>query len=575
MGLTVTKPMLAAAFVGGLAWQGPVANEVVEVGGERVTTVAVSLDSSAGGRRRPGRGASDIARAIESRLDEKLHEWDMWTAARSDVLATFFRGATPESVEPFLGSPQLLLHAARYADRAEVVKYLIASGFDPNGRVSRGVRQDPSIVDRPPPLGPLHFAAQHNPNESVVEALVKGGADVNAVGGWFLRRPLHFAAGSNNAAVVLTLIRNGAEVNAVNGRVSGTDFRSPNLNGNRALHEAACNDDAVIDALVYAGADVASTNSSGFAALHFAVLCKRTKSISTLLAHGADANAVVEFVEEDADMHECTGCNSIHLLVHSLTESEQIDLEGLEPTLTLLVAAGVDVNSEVESWPSWVRSGMYAGYRPLRLAVEAQLGPTVVAWLLRFGALPDGASLHALFDETFQYAGYPGGFGQRSIGTEDDLRVLDLLLAEGGDVNARDRCGRTLLHRAASLAHRDRVGAGRLVESLIAAGADVNARLQDRIQELEDEGLIVMTDTGVTFDSDTDQDVLDVAEACASRGRAAFTPLHAVAKHGEAGYAIASMLVVAGADASVPDAEGETAVDVATGDRMKALLGGR
>lgn len=545
------KRLILVAFVGALAW------------------------SSADGEVSGGGEPSDVARAVESDLDEELHMWDMWTASRSDVLATFFRGATPESVEPFLSSAQLLLHAARYADRAELIEYLIASGFNPNGEVSPAVDRKAGVAHRPPRLGPLHFAARYNLNESVVDALVKGGADVNALGGWFLKRPLHFAAGSNSAAVVLTLIRNGAEVNAVNGRVSGTDFRSPNLNGNRALHEAACNDDAtVVDALVYGGADIVSTNSSGFTALHFAVLCKRTRSISTLLAHGADANAVVEFVEEDADMHECTGCNAINLLVHSLTESEEVNLGELEPTMAVLVAAGADVNSEVESRPSWARSGMYAGYSPLRWAVEAQLGSAVVALLLRFDARPEGAPLHALFEA--------GGFDNRNIGTEDGLRVLDLLLEEGGDPNARDRCGRTLLHRAASLAHRDSAGVERLVERLIAAGADVNARLQDarlqdRIQELEDEGLIVMTDTGIAFDSDVDQEVLevlDLVEACSRHGRVAFTPLHAVAKIGEAGYAIASMLVAAGADGCASNAEGKTAVDVATGDGVKALLGG-
>ena len=61
-------------------------------------------------------------------------------------------------------------------------------------------------------------------------------------------------------------------------------------------------------------------------------------------------------------------------------------------------------------------------------------------------------------------------------------------------------------------------------------------------------------------------------------GRAAvraFTPLHAAAGHGGAGYTIALMLLAAGADASVANSQGKTAADVAANDRMKALLGGK
>ena len=510
-------------------------------------------------------------------LNEDL---DLWSRGWSDVLASFFRGATPASVEPFLDSPQLLHQAARYADSAEVIAYLIESGFDPNIQAPFTVNGGPLSDSGSVGLGPLHYAAMDNPNPRIVEALLSGGADVHAVGGLLLNRPLHLAAGNNNAAVVLALIRNGADVNAVNGRVGGTLFRSPNLNGNRALHEAACNDDAsVVDALVHAGADVASMNASGFAALHLAVLCKHAGSVSALLTHGADANAVIEFVEEDDAMHDCTGCSSIHLLVNSLIDErgskDEVDLAELEPIFAMLVEAGASVNSKVESRRSWALSAMYAGYSPLRLAVEAELGPTVVAFLLEFGARAEPAYLHALFEETFQYTGmYAGGFDYRSIGSEDDLRVLDLLLEEEVDVDVRDRCGRTPLLRAASLAPRDDGGIERLIGRLVAAGADVNARLQDRIQELEDGGLIAMTDTGIEFENDVDEEeVLAIFGECGSAR--AFTPLHAAARHGWAGHTIASMLLAAGADASVPNPQGKTAADIAANDRMRALLGGK
>ena len=525
------------------------------------------------------RATLDIAEeVIKKHLNEDL---DLWSRGWSDVLATFFRGATPASVEPFLDNPQLLHQAARYTDSAEIITYLIDSGFDPNIQAPFTVNDDSFFDSERAGLGSLHYAAMDNPNPSIVEALLSGGADVHAVGGLLLERPLHFAAGNNNAAVVLALIRNGADVDAVNGRVRAGLFRSPNLNGNRALHGAACNDDAsVVDALVYAGADLASTNASGFAALHLAVLCKNAGSVSALLMHGTDANTMVEFVEEGDAMHDCTGCSSIHLLVNSLVDErgskDGVDLAELEPIFAMLVDAGASVDSRVESRRSWALSAMYAGYSPLRLAVEAELGPTVVAFLLEFGARAEPASLHALFQETFQYAGSSAGaFDYRSIGSEDDLRVLDLLLEKEIDVNGRDKCGRTPLLRAASLAPRDDGGIERLIGRLIAAGADVNARLQDRIQELEDNGLVEMTDTGVVFEDDVDDEVLEIVGECGESVDWAFTPLHAAARHGGAGYTVASMLLAAGADASVANRRGKTAADIATNDRMKALLGGK
>ena len=461
--------------------------------------------------------ATDSA-AIRRAIDRSL-DFDLYMPEPSDdVLVVFFAGATIESVQPFLDSDQLLQQAARYADDSNIVTFLIRSGFDPNKAYGPGIQQDHRPKLR---TGPLHHAAQYNPNPDVIDALVRGGADVYADGGGQLYTPLHYAAHYNNGAVVSALIQNGARPDDINGQISTTFRRSPNNNGNTALHAAVFNSDArVIDVLVEAGADVEQRNVSGFAPLHFAVVDGRAESIATLVRRGADPNAVITpLVEEGDQIHDCTGCNPIHLLVNSLVDArdfdEDFDLAHWQNLLQVLLDAGADVNARSQS-------GLYGGYSALRLAVEAELGPKVVALLLESGARGEPESLHAVFEDSFQYSGkYAGANDDRAVGSADNLEVLDLLIEKGVDVNSRGRCGRTVLHQAAFLADRQDSGLERAVERVIAAGADVNVRSAAS------------------------------PEYCLEGGA---TPLHEAASGStDSAYAIASILVNAGADPSIVD----------------------
>ena len=460
-----------------------------------------------------------IALALDDPLD--------WAPPEpSEILATFFHGATPESLEPYLDSEQLLQHAARYSDDADLIAFLIERGFGPSEAFGPGIPAYPQDLS-PEPVreGPLHFAAKYNPDPRIVEALVEGGANVHAPGGSALFTPLHYAAGYNNAAVVSALIQHGARVGDVNGRIASGWNRSANINGNTPLHAAAFNEDAsVIDVLVDAGAVIRRRNSSGMTPLHFAVRAGRSTAISALVRRGADPKAKVALAEPEDQMHDCTGCNSVHVLVDSL-DADNVDPAHVRELLTVLVDVGVDINAQIEG-------DLYPGYTALRLAVESELGPNVVELLLEFGATVEPDLLHAALAEVFQYSGsYAGANHTRDVSSADNLAVLDLLIENGADVNARAAradCGTTPLIRAASFAFQPKGhGIEKVVARLIAAGADVNAQTVSH-DESDCQGGVTALHKAAFWNGDE-----------------------------ESGHAIASMLVAAGADPPRPDHDGK------------------
>lgn len=479
-------------------------------------------------------------------VDERVG-WDMnysleyTQSERSQFLADFFRGATVQSVKPFLDSKQLLQQAARYMDNADVIAFLIESGYDPNEAFGTGIPGYPqdgreeSVYDGERLVwagnggirreGPLHFAAKYNPNAPIIDTLLQGGADVHAPAGNWLNTPLQYAAGHNNAAVVSALLRAGARVDDVNGRIDPMFRRQPNINGNTALHSAGANEDAsVVDVLVDAGADVNRMNASGLTPLHFAVINGRAATLTALVRRGADPNAWIGAAESEEQTHDCQDCGAFSLLMQSLVDRvdgvdrhalDDIDLEQTKDLIHALVDAGVDIDA--------------AGWA-LDLAVRAELGSRLVALLIDAGVTVETYLLEAVFAPTFQYAGhYAGGSRFRDIGAEENLRVLDLLIGKGVDVNIADSCGITALHLTASSAHsEENTGLVKAVRKLVAAGADVNAK---------------------TVQAD---------DHCEHFGA---TPLHVAASGGA--LDVASALIDAGADMEAKDAEGRIPLDLA------------
>lgn len=86
----------------------------------------------------------------------------------------------------------------------------------------------------------------------LTEALIQAGADVNAVAHYGHQMPIHLAAWQNeNPEVMEALIKGGADVEARNG------------GGDTALHLAVWLNPPVVEALLDGGADIRARTSSG------------------------------------------------------------------------------------------------------------------------------------------------------------------------------------------------------------------------------------------------------------------------------------------------------------------------
>jgi cytohesin len=112
--------------------------------------------------------------------------------------------------------------------------------------------------------------------------------------------------------------------------------------------------------------------------------------------------------------------------------------------------------------------------------------------------------------------------------TEGNIKGIKQLIADGADVNAKNRDGTTPLQTAAIRGHKE------FLQLLIANGADVNAKNEDGMTPLH----------------------------CAAIG----TSLNYLSRGGRYGVdqkEVAELLISAGADVNAQDEDGETPVDIA------------
>jgi ankyrin repeat protein len=365
------------------------------------------------------------------------------------------------------------LHEAAYADDVPAMTRLIAAGANVKAANRYGVT-------------PMWLACL-NGSAAAIELLLEAGADANTVlpGG---ETVLMTAARTGKVAAVNVLLRRGANVNA-----------KEEWRGQTALMWAAAEGHAaVIEALVEGGADVHARSTGGFTALLFAAREGQIAATKALLAAGANLNDSIPAttpIDEPAPEETATGPAEAGLNVFLLaTANAHFELA------TSLLDQGADPNAAPRGWTAlhqmlWVRKMGIAGsndpappgsgnltslefVRKLvaqgadvnaRATKRPQMGLTT---LNSIGATP---FLLAARTADFELMRLLAGLGAdpkmpnednttplmvaAGVGTQNPgedpgteaevLEAVKLALELGGDLNAVDNNGETVMHGAA------------------------------------------------------------------------------------------------------------------------------
>jgi ankyrin repeat protein len=419
-------------------------------------------------------GATFVIAADDLRLIEAVKNGD-----RAAVRSLIEQRANVNAVTPD-GTTALAWAANR--DDLESTELLIRAGANVNKATDHGVT-------------PLSLACT-NRNAAMVERLLKAAANPNAPL-WTGETPLITCAHTGSVEAVNSLLAHGADPNAkesVQGQTAlmravaekhievvqtlvkrGADVHSRSKGGFTALLFASQQGDiASARVLLAAGADVnEATPLNGPALVVAAASCHEQLAIF-LLESGADPN--------DADAYGLTalhyalprgiaGIDSVSIVFRPYQEIPA-DMPEL---VKALLARGANPNVRIaKDFPGYSRSP-YAletslvGVTPFILAAAAA-NVDMMNELLRGGADPllkskDGST-------ALMMAAGVGRVDERENKAEDAmaLEAVKLALKLGNDVRTANGRGRTAMHGAAG------IGADTIIQFLVDNGADVNAK---------------------------------------------------------------------------------------------------
>jgi ankyrin repeat protein len=397
------------------------------------------------------------------------------------------------------------LHWAVQKDDADLVDRLIKAGANVNAKNDYGstpmseaaINGDVAVIDRLLKAGAnvespnadgqtaLMVIARTN-NVEAARLLISHGANVNAVEKWREQTPLMWAAAESQAAMVKELVARGADVNArshVNNweRQVTAEARAiarPAGGLTPLLYAARQGCLGCAKALAEGGADLDLADPEGVAPLLLSVLNMNFDVAAYLIDKGANVNK-----------WDWWGQSPLYAAVdvNTIPHGGRPDRPSLDETTSLqiiemLLKKGANPNLQLKLLPPYRNLGadrgvdgmLNIGTTPLLRAAKGLDAPAI-ALLLKYGANPNLANTRG-FIPIVAAAGV-GSVDADTRGwftTEDvqqrSIASLDLLLKAGGDVNAADNQGKTLLIGAAFWGWND------VVKYLVDHGANLNLK---------------------------------------------------------------------------------------------------
>jgi uncharacterized protein len=365
--------------------------------------------------------------------------------------------------------------------------------------------------------------------------------------------PLHHAAKHNLASAVEFLVQKGA------------GLETANAAGETALHQAVKADaDAAVRALLGIGASLTARDAMGDTPLHSSVLWAARKSLPILLQAGANLEAR-DFAGEAA-LHQAVrkrDRESVKLLLAKGADPDARDNRGNTPLVVAVKSSAYDIERDLLAVTTEVDQRDQSGRTPLLEAVTmgdvdstrllAAAGADLMARdgegesSLGVAIRKSPALLKLLLTKDAINATDPEGKTPLRLMVEAGAapEFVDLAIASGARLDARDRFSATSLHAALRAGNRD------LAARLAKAGADVFARDKDG----ETPASLAMASGADTLKA------LVTASGIASKDKLGNGWLHysAMTVNAEA----AAWLIAAGADKSAKNISGETAADLA------------
>ena len=272
---------------------------------------------------------------------------------------------------------------------------------------------------------------------------------------------------------------------------AGVDVNAPQVDGTTALHWAAYHNDAdTAELLLRAGADANAANRYGALPLSLACVNGNGALVKLLLAAGADANAasgggetVLMTAARSGSLEALQALLDAGASVDATERNGQTALmwaaaEGHAPVVEALLAAGADFRRTLDS-----------GFSPMFFAVRGGRAAVVRA-LLRAG-IDVNEPLRRKGRPKYQFAN--SGMSPLLLAIENGHFELAAALLEAGADPNDERSGYTPLHTITWVRKPKNSdygsdpapeGSGNLsslqfVRTLVAMGADVNARLQN------------------------------------------------------------------------------------------------